>query len=176
MKFLFVFLLTVSSSLAFAGQVLVGAGANMNFQMATSGRSYEMKTPIALRAGYRFSFMDVITEYSYLKSSSGNDLVSIEQANHELLVWGRKTFGLTRVFLPLVALGAGGHQTNVSTRFGSQTQSEAGSVEPVGAAAGGFEIRIGQNTSWTLEGRATFADAYSPNPLLGLASYLYVLF
>lgn len=176
MRTLLVAIFLAASSLAHAGQTLVGVGANMNFQLSTSGREYQIATPFALRAGYRFSFMDVIGEYSYIKSSSGTDMVSIAQSNHEFLLWGRKTFALTKVIRPFGALAAGTHYQVVTTKFASKSEDDPGVFELEAAAAGGFELRFGPHISWTFEGRATTAEAYSPNPLLGLASYLNVLF
>jgi|GEM_PF-6021034 len=164
------------SNFAFAGQPLFGVGANMNFQMATSGREYQVATPFAIRAGYRFSFLDVIGEYSYIKSSSGTEMVSVSQSNNEFLLWGRKSFFVSRTFKPFAAAGLGSHYQVVTTKFGSQAEEDPGVFEVVGSLAAGFEVSFGSHVSWTFEGRGTEAESYSPNPLLGVASYLNVFF
>jgi opacity protein-like surface antigen len=158
-----------------AGSVMGAFGANVNFQLSTSGRSYEVAAPLAVRAGYRFSVLDVIGEYSYVRSSSGTDMVSIAQSNHEFLLWARKRFRLTPRLRPFIALGAGAHLQIVSTRFGSANEEEKG-LDAEAAAAGGVEFKITRALAISAEGRATLGEGYSPNPMLSLASYISFLF
>ncbi len=175
MRGVLVFALLMAASLAHAGSALVSMGANVNFQMATSGRSYDVATPFAVRLGYRFAFADLIGEYSYVKSSSGTEMVSIAQSNHEMILWGRKRFPLTSRLRPFVAVGAGLHVQTVSTRFGSSSEDESG-TSPLAASAGGIELKLTPRLALSVEGRGTLAEGYSPKPLLGLASYLSFVF
>jgi hypothetical protein len=154
---------------------MIAIGTNANFQLATSGRAYEVQTPLAARVGYRFSFADLFAEYSYVHSSTGTDMVSIAQTNHELLIWLRKRFLLTARFRPFVALGGGAHLQVVTTRFGSSANEDSG-VDPEVAGSGGLEFKITPSIALSAEGRATLGEGYSPDPMLSLASYLSFTF
>jgi hypothetical protein len=143
---------------------MIAIGTNANFQLATSGRAYEVQTPLAARV-----------EYSYVHSSTGTDMVSIAQTNHELLIWLRKRFLLTARFRPFVALGGGAHLQVVTTRFGSSANEDSG-VDPEVAGSGGLEFKITPSIALSAEGRATLGEGYSPDPMLSLASYLSFTF
>ena len=176
-RVLFILGLSLGLTAGFHAQAapLIAIGANMNFQLSTSGRTYDIQAPIAARAGYRFTFADLFVEYSYVRSSSGTEMVSIAQTNHELLAWVRKRFLLTPRFRPFVAIGAGAHLEVVSTRFGSSFDEESG-VDPEASGAAGLEFKITPALAFSAEGRATLGDGYSPNPMLSLASYLSFTF
>jgi hypothetical protein len=180
MKYLILFVLILSgnlvSSFACANQVLGAVGTTVNDQLSSNGKSDEATAPFSVRAGYRFKSVDVFGEFSFVKSSTGTDMVSIAQTNQEFLLWVRMSDPTAPNWKPFVALGAGAHLQSVSTRFGNQTETSAGGFEPLGAAAAGLEIRIVKMIEITLEGRATAAESYTPNPLFGFGGYLNFLF
>ena len=71
----FLFAVIVLISLRAQAAPVVAIGANVAFRLATNGREYEAQAPLAVRAGYRFSFAELLGEYSYVRSSSGTDMV-----------------------------------------------------------------------------------------------------
>lgn len=167
--------LLISSS-AFASQFIGGAGAVVTYNTSTSGRQYDAQTPLSVRVGWRFDFADVFAEYSFVQKQTGTDQISIGSSNQEFIAWIRKGDPTARTFVPFIALGAGAHYQITSTRFESQTQTEPGIFEPLAAADAGLEVRFSHAVELSIEGRATTAAGYAPNPLFGLASYLNLLF
>lgn len=156
-------------------QSITSVGTTLNYQLASNGRTYETRQPISFRAGYRFQWADVFGEYSYVKSATGTDLVSIGLQSHEFLVWIRKFDPTAYTFKPYVALGAGAHYDVVSTRFAQDTSRDPGEFEVLAAAVGGLQIRLSRNVEFSFEGRASAAPSYRPNPILGVSSYFNLL-
>jgi hypothetical protein len=169
---LFALFILACGSFACAGEVVGAVGTNLNLQLASNGRTYQTTAPLSVRAGYRFSFADILAEYSYIHSSTGADVVSISQSNQEFLFWIRKGDPTAHKFIPFIAAGAGAHYQIVETRFNNQTDRIPGTLEAMAALAAGVELRIYRGLALTLEARATAAEGYAPNPLLGLGSYL----
>lgn len=157
-------------------EVMGGVGTNLNYQLSSNGRTYEAIRPLSFRVGVRFSFADIYGEYSYAaKASAGSGTVEVGSMNHEFLAWVRKGDPTARLIKPFIALGVGTHYEVVTTKFAGDTSKDNGVMELLGAVAGGVQIRIMKNIEFSLEGRASFAESYSPNPAFGVGGYLNLL-
>ncbi len=162
----------VAPSLAVAG-TMASVGTTMSYSLDTSGRNYEANTPFSLRGGYRFSLADLYGEVSFFSSkSSGTEMVGVSSRDLEFLFWGRKSFSLSRSFALFGALGFGGHQETVKTRYAGDTYLDEGRIEAVGAVASGVQWRLTKAIEASLEGRVSAAESYAPNPRFGLGAFI----
>ena len=157
-------------------EVLGSIGTNINYQLTANGRTFEKSQPFSLRAGYRFNWADIYAEYSYVNSTTASGSVSIALANYEFLGWIRKSFRTGWIIEPFVGAGLGTHYQVVTTQFAQQSSRDAGEFELAAAAASGLIVRLSKNIEVSLEGRASFAQAYTPNPMFGFGGYFSLLF
>lgn len=167
----FLTLLLLITSTAKAGEVMASLGTNVNFQLSSNGRTYEAVAPLSVRGGYRFSFADLFLEFSESRRSSGAGTVSVANSNQEFLLWLRRSDPTAQVLRAFVGAGAGVHRSVIDTKVATLNSND-GSVEPMGALAAGVEFRFIRLVSLSIEGRATFARDYAPNPLFGLGGFL----
>ncbi len=163
-------------SLQSGAEVLSSIGTNINYQLTPNGRTYEKSQPFSLRAGYRSRWADVYGEYSFVTSSTANGSVSIALANYEFLGWIRKSFRTGWAVEPFVAAGVGTHYQVVTTQFAQSSSRDAGELELSGALASGLLLRLSKNIEISVEGRASFAQSYTPSPMFGFGAYLSLLF
>lgn len=158
-------------------RTLLSLGANLTYQTQTSGQSYDMVTPLAVRAGYRFKFLDVYGEYSYAQApSDGTEMIQVRSASHEFLVWARKSFALSRFVKPFGALALGVQRQDVSTSYKGEVSRDSGQLNGAAAAAVGLLFRPHRYFEFSLEGKVTASETQAPNPRFGVAGFAGFVF
>jgi hypothetical protein len=163
---------SLAGSLAHAG-ALGSVGTAVSYSLDTSGRNYEADAPVSVRGGYRFKFADLYAEASvFSKKSDGTDMIAVASRNIEFLLWGRKSFSLTKSFALYGALGFGGHQETIATVYGDDAYRDEGQVEAVGAMASGLQWKISRVIEASIEARLSAAESYSPSPRFGLGAFI----
>ena len=168
MRFVASLIALMISAFAFnvRAEVIGSAGTSLAYELETNGRTYSTIQPWSVRAGYGHKLGDIYFEYSQSESTQGTKLVQVGKLRQEFIVFAKHILTTRWVLRPFVAGGPGLQIETVSTQLGSANRKDAGQVEPLFAAVGGFQLRPSKNFEINFEGRAAAARSYEPNPQL----------
>lgn len=151
----------------------IGAvGTNLLFEYESNGRDIEAHQPLAVRAGWRMTLVDLYVEYSQFSQTQGNLSVSVERERQEWLAWVRRAIVPRWKIAPYAALGLGMNTETVTTQLNDELETERGRPEAVYMAAGGFLAKIRENLDLQIETRVGASARYKPNPAIGFAMFL----
>jgi hypothetical protein len=152
-------------------KVLLSMGSGLAFEYANNARNLEIRQPLSLRAGYRFSAADLLLERALFSYSQGTSALHVRRTHEEWLAWGRRLFQNEGAFKLYAALGAGAQFDKVETSLNGETTLNTGRPQPLAAIAGGFNGQTLDGFELDLELRAAFSSGYAPNPVPGLGIF-----
>lgn len=160
-KIALIFFLTISSVSDAQIVSLFGAGARF---AEDSTREFNLQVPLLIAGGYKNNSWLYLGEIQYLKDSSKEGSLSIENKQYEVTgyVGYLIDYQQDRVLNPYVIVGLGAYKNFLEYNFGTATSKDSSVWETILKAGGGLWSEISSRFILNLEGKALYSDKLNP--------------